>query len=747
MLSLRAVSLIGVCSLAAVFAGGVGVASHAPSPAAPAVPAAAPFVPHWTKMPLLSPAQARAGHAGGEGGQWPRGAVAVSPADPNFLLLPIDVGGLYRSLDGGRTWNSALVGWNARGANGFAIDPRNADRVIGIAGNSMDWNQGWGASPHGLYLSTNKAASWRQRLAFLSGTGGAAAYDPTSYDAAKKYCMAAYYLSSRDGVFRSQDGGTTWQPLADSPRPGTQERDWTQGGGIAPCLAVSGKDGAVYVGGASGLYRSANRGQTWTHVREAKVYSLCLAPDGTVYASGPDKITHSRDGGKTWQALSCTGLDTLGDKPIQNVALSPADPRRMLCWVAGANFQWPRYLSEDGGATWQAVSLEKGEAFLPSNARQSYATWHPADPKIAWTLGGDWITRSQDGGKTFHWSNDGYNGIMAGGLFNLSVQHPDAAFVGFQDYNGATTLDGGHTWNWRDVSGKGWGGHVYGGYALDAQTMWGGEAESWGTPRRLRVSHDGGATWAYANGADGKPLVFAGPDVSLSDPTDDNICFASNFRSHDRGQTWQPMTGCDAVFTYGIRTDMMFGKKDDCVVGSVHKGVQWLKLTGRVEGGFDDLAVDPAHQNCYVASQERLKVWEPEPVHDIASAHPLMGKWKTLDTPRDQYGNIRVTTVAVDPQAPNVIYIGGPRNTYASQATVCRSADGGATWTNLTVTTPLDSKTVDGPHEVSAIRVHPITREAWVAGQCYGLWRIAPPAKDEKGVSASAASAPRVPAP
>lgn len=45
-------------------------------------------------------------------------------------------------------------------------------------------------------------------------------------------------------------------------------------------------------------------------------------------------------------------------------------------------------------------------------------------------------------------------------------------------------------------------------------------------------------------------------------------------------------------------------------------------------------------------------------------------------------------------------------------------------WTNLTGTIPLapDSlKIKNEPHEVSCIRVHPATREAWIAGQCYGL--------------------------
>jgi hypothetical protein len=75
--------------------------------------------------------------------------------------------------------------------------------------------------------------------------------------------------------------------------------------------------------------------------------------------------------------------------------------------------------------------------------------------------------------------------------------------------------------------------------------------------------------------------------------------------------------------------------------------------------------------------------------------------------------------VAIDPVVTEIVYAGGPNNTYANAATVVRSTDAAATWANLT--------TGDGPHEVSAIRVHPRTREAWMNGQCYGMWRLPAP--------------------
>lgn len=671
--------------------------------------------PKWVKMPLLTPEQIKAGvRLGGEGGQWPRGPVAVSPADPNFLLLPIDVGGVYRSLDGGQTWDIAMVGWNARGANGFAIDPRNARRAIGIAGNSLNWNSGWGASPHGLYLTTDKAASWRQVLKRNGGFGGFAAFDPTSYNATKQRCERAFYLSEMDGLFRSDDGGETWTACENVPSPGSLPGgDWSYAYETQPRMAVDPRSGAVCLAGAMGVWVSRDHAQTWQKRREQSTYSIAFDRDGALYASGPDGLSTSADYGKTWRKRAGEGLEQGADRRIQDLTISPADPARLLCWLSGPNFVWKRYVSFDHGERWAPVRTEKGDAPLPMNGRQSYATWSPTDPAVAWTLGGDWIVKSIDGGRTFHWSSGGYNGVMTGGHINISASRPECVFVGFQDYNAAFTRDGGKSWNYRDVSGKGWGGHVYGAYTPDGVVLYGGEADNWGAPRRLRISRDGGTTWSYVTGADGKPLTFAGADVSYGAPDDPKVLFASNLRSIDGGQHWAPMQNCDGVFTADAASRTLYGRHGNAVVRSTDHGANW-SVVATAEGGIDDIAVDAVGKRIYVASQERLKMWQA-------------GRWTTVETPRDQYGNVRVTTVAVDPRDPATLYVGGPRNIYASHATICRSTDSGATWQNLTMTVPIPIGYSGGPHEVGAIRVNPATREAWVAGQCFGLWRIAPP--------------------
>ena len=667
----------------------------------------------WQKMPILPPQAARAGVApGGEGSQWPRYNIAVSATDPNFLLLPIDVGGLYRSLDGGAHWNQAMNGWDARGANDFAIDPRNAAHVLGVAGNSMDWGENWGQSPHGIYLSNDKAASWKQVLAVPDGFLTHVAFDPSSYDAAKKICTVAYYASYSRGLFRTDDGGTSWRAVSRLP---IENR--TQTGAL---LAVAPTGGAVYVGGKAGFYRSTDGGQTFQNTLQGEVQgiSVVASAPNQVWVSGAMGLVHSTDGGLTFSPLQAAGVDRDGGKPILNINVSPADPSRMLCWVAGDNWKWIRYISHDGGQSFAPIKVLEGTAkrdgggngvpgglaALPFNVRNGWFGWHPTNPNIVWGIGGDWATKSTDGGQTFEWSNNGNNGIMVGQSFNFSPHAPGTVMLGFQDYNGAFTTDGGQTWNYRDVSGQGWGGHCYGGFAVDKTVMWAGDADGWGAPRRTRISRDGGQTWDFARDADGKICEWSGGDVSYCDPKNINTLFASNWRSTDKGVSWAKMPACDSVYI-SAPDGTLIGRKADAIVTSQDGGENW-NTVAKIEGGFRDVAFDQVKNRYYVVSQDRLKMWEN-------------GTLTTLETPRDQYGNQRVEGVAVDPKIPQIVYGGGPRNVYASAATVFRSTDSGATWENLT--------TGDGPHEVAILRVNPQTRDLWINGQCYGMWRLAAP--------------------
>ncbi len=686
------------------------------------------FAQTWEPVPLVSAAGRAAGHSGGEGAQWPR-ALVVSASDGKFALFGTDVGGLFRSRNGGKSWEPCNVGYTPRGTSGMAIDPHNARRVLSVGANSVSGDF------HGIYLSTDQAASWRQVLKANIGGGQDSreqlAFDPATFDKKIGFTRVVYWsrIASdkpswgtpdvHPALYKSANGGKTWREI-----PGTE----AVGGSV---LKVHPTKGLVYAANGNGLFVSRDGGKTFAKTFDGDVTGLDVTPrsPNAVWVSQADGVYRSNDAGATFVKIAGSAKIAENGFTIRNIHVSPADPKRLVLWREGANYNWKRFFSTDGGATWTESRLDNTFAFLPGNARQGLFAWHPTDPNVVFSVGGDWPTKSGDGGKTFAWSGDGDNGVLVGGFFNFCQQNPDVLFVGSQDYNGAVTHDAGRTWTYVNPSGNGWGGFTYGGYAASKNVLFVGNAAGWGAPRELTVSRDGGKTWNTIKGADDKPLAFAGPDVSFGDPADPNVLFASNLRSADGGKTWTPMTGCDAVYTgvgryrsfVGVSSVLLgrrFDKeaKQSLLVISTDRGATWITRT-TTPGEIRDVALSWDRSRVYAVVDDSLKVWD-----EAAKT------WFTVENlPKDQWGGSRVSSVAVDPEDKNVVYVACHRDLFSTNAAVLRSTDAGKTWTNLTLAKPLDGKNKDGGREAIVVRVHPRTRYAYVATSCYGIWQIGPP--------------------
>ena len=308
------------------------------------------------------------------------GAVVVAPSDPTIVYVgtgdrsgwSFTAGkGVYKSTDGGRTWTN--VGLRAsQYIGGISVDPRNADHVLVAALGPRGTESGGAASERGLYESTDGGRTW-MRVLPADGSSGAADVYADYADPQIVYAMLAPAAgigtapedaaASGTGVYKSTDGGVTWQLVGG--------RGLDEGARISAFAVASGTHGrrlyAVASAGGRGvpstgsgqgggrgaaaraLYRSEDGGETWTlGTRQlasaaGKIYADPRNPD-VVYLTGT-AMYRSVDGGRHVAAFWG--------------APSGADPR--FLWIDPTNAK-RMIAAVDQGA---AISVDGGESWTP----------------------------------------------------------------------------------------------------------------------------------------------------------------------------------------------------------------------------------------------------------------------------------------------------------------------------------------------------------------------------------------------
>lgn len=289
--------------------------------------------------------------------------------------------------------------------------------VAGVPGKPMLYY--FGATGGGVWRTTNGGQSWECISdGFFGGSIGAVAvseWDPNVIYVGGGEKTVRGNVSHGDGMWKSVDAGKTWTHigLKDSrhiPRIRIHPRN--------PDLVYAAVLGHLYgPNDERGVFRSKDGGTTWERIlfasRDAGAVDLLLDPGNSriIYATtwnvrrtpyslssgGPGSgLWKSTDGGDTWKEITRnTGLPQ-GTVGIIGVAVSPVNPNRVWAIVEAEN--GGVFRSEDGGENWRRINDER-------NLRQRawYYTRIYADPQnedIVYVLNvGFW--RSKDGGRTY----------------------------------------------------------------------------------------------------------------------------------------------------------------------------------------------------------------------------------------------------------------------------------------------------------------------------------------------------------
>ncbi len=288
------------------------------------------------------------------------GAVAVSASNPDVVYIGMGESqlrgsvmqgdGVYRSLDGGRTWQHAGLA-DTLTISRIRVHPRDPQLVYAAA-----LGDPTGPSPaRGVYRSRDGGRTWQQILFRDDRTGAVdLAIDPQNpsvlYAALWQVQRIPWRLWSGgpgSGLFKSTDGGDTWADITRAP--GLPEGVLGKIG-----IAVSGADSrrlyAVIEAKAGGLYRSDDAGATWTLVNASRdlwqrsFYFNRVVADprnrDVVYVLN-FMIARSTDGGASYALIQGSHVD------YHDLWIDPADSQRMIAGNDGGGS-----ISVDGGATW-----------------------------------------------------------------------------------------------------------------------------------------------------------------------------------------------------------------------------------------------------------------------------------------------------------------------------------------------------------------------------------------------------------
>jgi len=275
------------------------------------------------------------------------GDIAVAPSNPNVIYVgsgegvqrpDLSVGdGVYKSTDAGKTWRNMGLK-EGQQIGGLAIDPQDENKVfVAVLGHPYGAN-----TERGVYRTKDGGVTWEKVLYKDENTGAVqVTIDPNNSNIVYADLWAARqgpwengaWQGPESGLYKSTDGGSTWKKLTKG-LPTVNEGL----GRIGFCIAPSNSSrlyATVDAGDHGGIYRSDDAGETWSRVsadgrhwsRGSDFAEVKVHPKNPDMVFSANVVTwKSEDGGKTWTGIR----GAPGGDDYHRIWINPNNPDIML---------------------------------------------------------------------------------------------------------------------------------------------------------------------------------------------------------------------------------------------------------------------------------------------------------------------------------------------------------------------------------------------------------------------------------